>query len=163
VKIGIISDTHDGINKIKHSVKLFKDRNVQFAIHCGDYVNPSAVKAFKGIKLIGILGNNDIDVAGLSYAFKEIGGEIKGDFFEFQQDGLRIAVYHGTQHQRKVSLINSESYDVFFCGHTHKMENRQIGKTRVINPGTAKGWFVGYRSTIAIFNSLTKDIEFLYI
>ena len=146
-----------------NSVKLFKDSGVQFAIHCGDYVNPDSVTAFKGVNLIGVLGNNDVDVAGLTSAFDEIGGELKGEFYEFEQDGLQIAVYHGTQRQRKDSLIYSKSYDIFICGHTHKVENRQIGKTRVINPGTAKGWFLGYRSTVAIFDSLTKKIEFVDI
>jgi predicted phosphodiesterase len=43
--------------------------------------------------------------------------------------------------QKKEQLIKSGKYDVFIYGHTHRKDNRYIGTTRVINPGTAKGFF----------------------
>jgi predicted phosphodiesterase len=36
-----------------------------------------------------------------------------------------------------------------------------VGKTLVLNPGTANGWFFGYKATIAIFNTQTKCCEFI--
>jgi putative phosphoesterase len=69
MEIGIISDTHDNIKNIEKAVNVFIERRVIFVIHAGDYVCPKAVESFQGIKLIGVLGNNDVDVSGLASAF----------------------------------------------------------------------------------------------
>ena len=65
MKIGLISDTHDNIQNIEKATSLFNDYNVSFAIHAGDVVSPEAVEAFSGVKLIGVLGNNDLEIDGL--------------------------------------------------------------------------------------------------
>ena len=87
LKIGLISDTHDNIRNIEKSVTIFKKKHVSFVIHAGDFVNPESVKPFKGIKLIGVLGNNDIDIAGLTNAFNNINGELRGELCEMELDG----------------------------------------------------------------------------
>ena len=163
MKIGVISDTHDYMENIEKSVQLFNDRKVSFVMHAGDYVNPEAVRAFKGIKLIGVLGNNDLDKSGLSDAFNEIDGELKGELCELDKEDIRFAIYHGTKSEWKNSLIQSQKYDVVVYGHTHKVQNTKVGKTLVLNPGTAKGWFFGYNATMAIFDTQTKLIEFINI
>jgi uncharacterized protein len=159
--VGIISDTHDNIKNIEKAVDMFNERKVGFVIHAGDYVCPKVVESFQGIKLIGVLGNNDIDISGLTSAFNNIGGELKGDFCEIEQDGTRFAIYHGTKSQQKRSLIQSGIYDVVVCGHTHKLENITVGQTMAVNPGTANGWFFGYKATAAIFNTRSKAVEFI--
>ncbi|MCJ7588233.1 MAG: metallophosphoesterase family protein [Candidatus Aminicenantes bacterium] len=68
-------------------MKVFKDSKVDLVIHLGDYVNPKSVRAFKGLKLTGIFGNNDGDKFRLINAFKDIGGEIKGDFYFLVTEG----------------------------------------------------------------------------
>ena len=163
MKIGIISDTHDCIENIKKAIKIFKDSETRFVLHAGDYVKPEAVRGFQGIKLRGVLGNNDVDKAGLTDAFKEIGGELKGELYEFIEDGMKFAVYHGTNCQQKESLIRSRKYDVIVCGHTHQLQKLNIDKTMVINPGTAKGWLFGYKATLAIFETQNKRLEFINI
>ena len=61
MKIGIISDTHDNLDNVQKSVELFKSQKVSVVFHAGDYVDSEIVRSFSGIKLIGILGNNDLD------------------------------------------------------------------------------------------------------
>ncbi|HEX2124102.1 MAG TPA: metallophosphoesterase family protein, partial [Nitrososphaeraceae archaeon] len=85
MKIGIISDTHDCIGNIEKSVKIFKHNEISFVLHAGDYTNPDAVRSFQSVKLIGVLGNNDIDIDGLADAFNEIGGDLKGELYEFNE------------------------------------------------------------------------------
>jgi uncharacterized protein len=161
MKIGLISDTHDNIRNIKKAVTIFKDKNVGFVLHAGDFVNAESVEPFEGIKLIGVLGNNDIDVRGLTNAFNNINGELRGEFCEIEQDNMRLVVYHGTKPHQKDSLIESGKYDVVIYGHTHRLEKRNLGKVIVLNPGTANGWFFGYKATIAIFDTHTKYSEFI--
>jgi uncharacterized protein len=161
--IGLISDTHDNIHNIQKAILLFNDKHVSFVIHAGDIVSPEAVEAFAGVKLIGVLGNNDLEIDGLTNAFDKIGGQLKGEFCEIEQDDLIFAVYHGTNSRRKESLIQSGKYDVVVCGHTHKVQNKKVGKTLVINPGTANGWFFGYSASAAIFDTQTRKPEFLHL
>src|ERR687898_838934 len=139
MKIGLISDTHDNIQNIQKATSLFNDKKVSFAIHAGDVVSPEAVEAFSGVKLIGVLGNNDLEIDGLTDAFDKIGGQLKGELCEIEQDDLIFAIYHGTN------------------------ANKKVERTLVINPGTANGWFFGYSATAAIFDTKTREPEFLHL
>ena len=163
MKIGLISDTHDNIQNIQSAIIFFNDKYVRVVIHAGDIVSPETVQAFDGMKLIGVLGNNDLEVRELANAFDKIGGELKGEFCEIEQDKLMFAVYHGTDSRRKKSLIQCGNYDVVICGHTHKAQNKKVGKTLVINPGTANGLFFGYGATAAIFDTLTRELDFIHL
>jgi putative phosphoesterase len=160
-KIGLISDTHDNIANIEKSVRVFKEQEVNIVIHAGDFVTPSAIRAFQEVKLIGVYGNNDVDKAGIKDAFNEIGGQILGDLYEIEVDGLIIGVYHGTRQEASKGLIDSAKYDVVVCGHTHRIQNTIVGKTRVINPGTANGWFFGFGATLAVLDTHTRFADFI--
>jgi uncharacterized protein len=163
VKIGLISDTHDNIKNIESAVNIFNDKRISYVIHAGDITTPEAVEAFEGVKLIGVLGNNDIDKQGLENAFEKIGGELRGELCEIEEDDLLIASYHGTNFKKREALIQSGKYDVVVYGHTHKVENKVVGRTIAINPGTANGWFFGYKATAAIFDTVSRECEFIQI
>jgi putative phosphoesterase len=161
LKIGLVSDTHDNIENIEKSVKVFRNNEANIVIHAGDYVSPQAIRAFQGVKLVGVYGNNDFDKSGIRDAFNDIGGQIEGDLYELEIDGMMFAVYHGTQQEAKSKLVQSEKYDIIVCGHTHRTQNTTVGKTIVVNPGTANGWFFGYWATVATFDTLTKVVDFI--
>lgn len=158
MKIGIISDSHDNIENIKKAVKIFKDEKAELVVHLGDYVNMLAIKEFAGLNFFGVFGNNDGDKIRIIKAFNEINGEIKSDFLEFERDGLKFAAYHGTEPEIKEALIYCARYDVVLCGHTHIAENKKIGKTIFVNPGSAHGF--GGKATIVVFDTKTKEARF---
>jgi putative phosphoesterase len=157
MKIGIISDSHDHIENIEKSFRVFKDRKVDYVLHLGDYVNPNSVRACRDIKLVGIFGNNDGDKFRLATAFNAVGGELKGDFHEFEENGLKFACYHGSEPQIRDALVECGTYDIVLCGHTHECINKTTGNTILLNPGTAHGF--GGRATIMIFDTRTKAAE----
>ena len=161
MKIGLISDTHDNIQNIRKAVRKFNDDHVDVVIHAGDFVSPIAVESFAAVKLVGIMGNNDTDIPGLTSAFNKIHGELKGEIFEAVYDGMKLVIYHGTSSSKKEFLIKSGKYDMVICGHTHRKANNKIGRTLVVNPGTAKGWFFGFYATIAVFDTHSRIIEFV--
>ena len=152
MKIGLISDTHDNIQNIRRAVREFNDKHVDLVIHAGDFVSPIAVESLAGV---------NTDIPGLTSTFNKINGELKGEIFETVYDGMNFAVYHGTSLAKKEQLIKSGKYDVFIYGHTHRKDNRYIGTTRVINPGTAKGWFFGLFATIAVFDTSSRNLVFI--
>lgn len=161
LKIGLIADTHDNIDNIMKSVRVFKESTTNMVFHAGDYISPNAIRAFHGVKLVGVFGNNDFDKSNIRDAFNEIGGQIDGDVCEFEVDDIIFAIYHGTQQTRRDMLIRSGKYDVVVCGHTHRTLNSKVGGTLVINPGTASGWFFGYMATVAIFDTLNRAVRFI--
>lgn len=161
MKIGLISDTHDNTEKIYSFVRICKDYGITLAIHSGDVVTSSAVEAFRGVRLVGVLGNNDLDKEILAPAFEQIGGELKGEFCEISEGGLTIAVYHGTDVKKKDVIIQSGKYDVVVCGHTHRAESKRFGNTQFINPGTANGWFFGYKATAVVYDTETRTSQLL--
>ncbi len=159
MKIGIMSDSHDNIENVKKSIQLFKTREVDLVFHLGDFVNPNSVRAMKGMKFIAIFGNNDGDKFRMIDAFRETGGEIKGEFYDCVIDGIKFACYHGTEPQLKDALIECGKYDVVVYGHTHECEDVRIGNTLVLNPGTVHGF--GGNATVIIFDTENKKSEFL--
>jgi uncharacterized protein len=161
VKIGLISDTHDNFKTIESAVRIFGEKRIEYVIHAGDITTPEAVEAFAGLKMIGVLGNNDLDKKGLTSAFEKIGGELRGEICEIEENDLVIGVYHGTDFRKRDALIQSGKYNVVVYGHTHKIENKIVGKTMVINPGTANGWFFGYKATAAIFDTVSRQCDFV--
>lgn len=140
MKVGIISDTHDDITNVRRAIKIFNE-NVSYVIHAGDYVFPGIINEFsklnKDIEFIGVLGNNDGERIGIYECFKNLKFDFYGEFAEVEIDGVKFGIYHGTNVYLKKSLIESERYDVFICGHTHKKENSLNKKTLVLNPGSA--------------------------
>ena len=62
----MISDTHDNIENIHKSLKVFKNNKTSIVIHAGDYVSPDAIRVFQGMKLVGVFGNNDFDMKRLT-------------------------------------------------------------------------------------------------
>ena len=158
MKIGIISDTHDHLEHIKQAVAYFKRENISLIIHAGDYCSPFSVLPFEGLKMIGVFGNNDGDHFRLIAAFNKIGANMEAEFCEFEQDGISIAVYHGTHPAIKEALLKSGNYDLVVTGHTHEKEIKTVNGALSVNPGTAHG-FDG-EATVAVYDTLTKKAEF---
>ncbi len=161
MRIGIISDTHDHVPHIVKAVELMKQKGVALVIHAGDFCSPFAVLPFGGLNMTGIFGNNDGDTYRILDKFSQIDARHGGEFLDFEEDGLRFAVYHGTQPGITEALIKCGIYDVVIAGHTHERVLREEGRTLFINPGSAHGF--DKEATFAIFDTETKETEFVAI
>ena len=158
--IGIISDTHENEEAIKKAVEIFKQTNVEFAVHCGDIICPPMLEHFKGLKMKFVYGNNDGERAGLNSKSKDLGWGKVADEKEFECNGKKFYVYHGTKKERLDAAIKSNKYDYILTGHTHIKRDERIGKTRVINPGAL---FRIYPYTIALLDAEKDRLEFVEV
>ena len=152
--IGIISDTHDNVQNIKKAVEIFKKRNVELVIHCGDVVAPLSVRFFKGLKVHFVKGNCDGDSAGLRKLAEEDGSVYEGETFEITINDKKIFAAH-------LPLIaeQAKGFDYILHGHTHEKRDERIGNTRIINPG---GNYAGDQEhSIAVLDIKTDSLEFI--
>lgn len=160
--LGILSDTHEHLENIEKAKTIFAVRGASPVIHLGDYCAGPSVRAMKGMKVIGILGNNDGDPLRIEKNFQEIGGEFRWQFCVLELGGLTIACYHGTESEITESLIASGRYDVVLTGHTHHSSVRAVGKTLAINPGSAHG-FEEEAPMVAVLETRTRKVEIVPI
>ncbi len=158
--IGIISDTHENEAAIIKAVDLFRKRNVDLVVHCGDIISPPVLKNFEGLKMKLVFGNNDGERNGLINMCKKFGFEEIKDELEFVYKGKKFYVYHGTDQEQLDDAIKSNKYDYVLTGHTHLKRDEKIGKTRVINPGAL---FMAYPYTAAFLDVDSDELEFVEI
>lgn len=156
--IGILSDTHDNLNRVREAFRLFNDAGCDLVIHAGDFVAPFTVDELRNLKapVRAVFGNCDGERAGLTRAFQGL-GEIREEPFAFLHGGLRFAVAHRDSLVDR--LVQAGTSDVVVFGHTH----RPLVETRegvlLVNPGEAGGW-LGGKSTVALLDpaDLTAEI-----
>lgn len=179
MKIGIISDSHDDVENVQESISIFNRNEVEYVIHAGDYIFPGIIKEFEKskAKLIGVLGNNDGEINGISKSFKEINGELKGEMGEIEIDKIKFGIYHGTKMGIKENMIKSQKYDILICGHTHQQEPQYAGKiqhtasskTFVLNPGSSHRKSDSISKSfedvgkIILFDTQSKSYEFIHL
>ncbi len=155
--LGILSDTHEHIENIEKAKKIFAERKASPVIHLGDYCAGPSVRAMEGMKIIGILGNNDGDIIRLQRNFDQIGGDLRGEFCVLEYDGLKIACYHGTEPALTEALIDCKKYDVVLFGHTHEVRHETRNGVIALNPGSAHGF--EKPGTVATLDTKTKEVK----
>ncbi len=155
MKIGIISDTHENMPKIRAAIELFNREGVETVLHGGDIISPITAKEFSVLQapLIGVFGNNDGDKLFLTERFKGI-GTLHKKRWEGELDGKKFLLIH--EPDMLDALAASGHYDVIVYGHTHKSEISRRGKTLVVNPGEGGGWITG-KATAALLDTQTME------
>ncbi|GAA0295804.1 metallophosphoesterase [Halarchaeum salinum] len=133
--VGVVSDTHDDIERARAAVAHFEDVGCETVIHCGDVVAPFTAVVFDSdaFEFHTVRGNNDGEWA-LQDAIREF-GDYRGESAELTIDGVEIAVYHGTSGTLTDALVACEKYDYVLCGHTHERRHDVVGNTHRVNPG----------------------------
>lgn len=159
MKIGILSDSHDNIPKIRAAITFFNDANCDMVIHAGDFISPFSVKEFKNLipRLVCVFGNNDGEKLGLK---RILGDQVHLAPHHIKIDGKKVLICH--EPYELAALIQSQVYDVIIYGHTHDIDIRQEKKTTVINPGECGGWLNG-KSTIATWDTQTAKTTLIEI
>ncbi len=157
--IGIMSDSHDNLGRVREAVRLFDDAGCDLVIHAGDFVAPFTALELKNLRcpVKAVFGNCDGEKAGLERAFQGL-GEIRKAPFEFVHAGLRFAVAH--LDSAADGLLAANRYDIVVYGHTHRPVVKTEGGVLVVNPGETGGWLTG-KSTVAILGPALKTAEIL--
>jgi putative phosphoesterase len=162
MKVGVISDTHDRMDKISRAVERFRREGVECIIHCGDFVAPFSLVPFQklGVRFISVFGNNDGEKVGLR---KIIGtfGEVHSPPIVVELAGKTVVVSHSPIDDFEIERSHRNTNFVFH-GHTHKAVARKLNDTLILDPGEACGWLT-QNATIAIVDMASGGYEFIEI
>ncbi|MFA6215936.1 MAG: YfcE family phosphodiesterase [Patescibacteria group bacterium] len=162
-KIAIVSDSHDNIPNIEKFLGWVNLNQIEMIIHCGDLAAPSIIKEELGPKFAG-----PVHFVHGNVADRELSEKIAkqfnhvtchGDQGELNIDGKIIAFCHYPLQAEE--LAQSGKYDLIFYGHDHKPWEKQIGKTRLLNPGTLAGMF--NKATFAVYDTKTGQAELILL
>lgn len=159
MKIGIMSDSHDNIPKIRAAIELFNRQEVELVIHAGDLVSPFAAKELRAIKskFIVVFGNNDGERLGLARMLED---KIHLAPYQIKADDKTVLVCHEPYALK--ALEQSNYYDAIIYGHTHDVDVRKVDSTQVINPGECGGWLNG-KCTVAVWDTKINEVEVVEI
>lgn len=152
--LGIISDSHDNISKLKKAVTLFNKKNVGLVLHAGDYVAPFSVGVLENnlnCDYVGVFGNCDGERTGIA---KRSQGKINSETLELEKFNKKIFMIHD------VLAVDSDftGYDLVVCGHTHEPKIEKQQNTWIINPGECGGWLTG-QSSVVIFDLVSDTAK----
>ena len=162
-KIAIISDSHDNLLNIEKFLAWADKNQVEMLIHCGDLAAPSIILKELGPKFLGpihfVHGNVADRELNEKFAkdFKHI--TCHGDQGEIEAGGKKIALVHYPNQAEK--LAQTDKYDLVFYGHDHTPWEKQIGKTKLLNPGTLAGMF--NKATFAVYDTKTDKAELILL
>jgi len=158
--VGIISDSHDHMDRIRQAVRMLQEREITHVIHGGDFVAPFALWPLidAGFHLYAVYGNNDGEIRGLRTQSEKIGG-IQAGPYRFELAGKRFMVNHYPLSDEQLAQEKNRS-DYFIYGHTHERELRRVGNLVVINPGELCGWLKG-QASFAMLETETGACEFV--
>jgi len=151
MRIGIVSDTHDNMIKIKDMVDILNSCGIDFMLHAGDFIAPFSLAHLKYLKCdwTGVFGNNDGEREGLLNSSE---GRIKNPPYYIEISSKRIALMHE---------FKDIDADVLVCGHTHEPKINRNGSKLIINPGEVCGWLTG-KSSLAVLDTESLDAEIIY-
>jgi uncharacterized protein len=159
--IGILSDSHDNITRLRTAVRMFRDAGCDLVVHAGDFVAPFAARelAEAGCPVKAVYGNCDGEKAGLAAALDPY-GYIQAPPLVFEHGCRRILVTH--LNKPAAEFAAKHAYDVVIFGHTHKPDVRREGKTLLINPGETGGWVTG-RSTVVFYDPAADEANIVSV
>ena len=160
MKIGILSDTHDHLERTQLAVEVLIDRGAECLVHCGDLTGPPIVEACCKLPFYFVFGNHDADMASLlEDAAIEFGANCLRWGREMTLVGKRIVVAHGHFPKDYQSLL-AQNPDYFLFGHSHLTHDSIDGDLRRINPGAL---FRASEFTVALLDLTADHLEFITI
>lgn len=161
MRIGIISDTHDELQRAQFAVKLLRDEGAEVLFHCGDLIEPDMVSVCSIMPCYFVFGNNDCDsVQAIRSEISLTSGAVCLEWAgEVTVGGKRIAMTHGHLHKDLKRLLAAEP-DYLFSGHSHQTDDCRHGVTRRINPGALHR---ARTYSVALLNLEDDELRFLNV
>jgi len=155
--VGVLSDTHDHLDRLAAALQHFREVGVEAVLHAGDLVAPFAAKTLKqwAGPLYVVYGNNDGERKGL----KSVLPQIADGPICVECGGRRISLDHYPPRPERPAV---EGADIVVFGHTHESRNETREGILFLNPGECCGWVSG-RATVAVLDTDTLEARIVQL
>ena len=155
--IGVMSDSHDNLPRIRAALKRLAAEEVEVLLHAGDFVAPFAVREILTFprRVIGVFGNNDGERAGI----RALWPEVNDPPFAICLDGKNILMTHD---RARVKQEDLKGVDILIYGHNHKPSITTEDGVLCVNPGECGGWLSG-KATVAIIDTATMQARIIEV
>lgn len=137
--LGLVSNSGGRADAVSAAVDVFAANGVAMIIHCGDVGGRHVVDAIAPVGGAFVWGDRDTDRMVLLRHAHKFGVICWGLLGEIEVGGKKIAILHGDDKKILRRLLDEQQYDFILVGHEPAVEDRMVGKTRVINPGPLHG------------------------
>jgi putative phosphoesterase len=135
MRIGILSDSHGRIQKVRQALVRLELRGIDLLVHCGDIGNLDVLELFVGKDFRFVWGNCDQPTPAILAFLRATGLSPPPEPpLRFDADGAGIAVFHGHE-PGFTRALHHPGVDYLFHGHTHVRRDERRGGCRIINPG----------------------------
>jgi putative phosphoesterase len=164
--IGVISDIHDHLPRLRVALERLSTAGAEALICCGDLCSPFVVdeltRGFPAGQVVIVFGNNDgdryrITAKAMSQADGRV--EVHGESATLEIGGKQIFVHHFPDVGSLVAATGR--FDLVCYGHNHEYRNhRDPGASLELNPGAIMGWHPARGdivSTYAVYDAATGD------
>lgn len=160
MRLGILSDTHDELDRTRQAIELLRAEGADSLIHCGDLASPEVVEVLAALPSWFVFGNHDADVVPrLRAAASKCGVNCLGWRGSVAMAGKRVAVTHGHMSSDVRHVLASEP-DYLLSGHSHIAADEVVDGVRRINPG-ALSWADEF--TVAVLEVASGELRFLRV
>ncbi|MFA5021806.1 MAG: metallophosphoesterase family protein [Patescibacteria group bacterium] len=161
--IAIVSDSHDNIPNIEKFLAWVNKNKIELIIHCGDLAAPTIITEVLDPNFNGpihfIHGNVADRELSEQFAKESKHAICHGDLGKLKIDGKKIVFCHYPKQAEE--LAKTGKYDLVFYGHNHTPWEKQIGQTRLLNPGTLAGMF--NKATFAVYDTKTAKAQLILL
>lgn len=162
--IGIISDIHDRVKRMRTALTMLEEAGCTHLIFLGDAAQLATLRALSNAwphEIDYVLGNNDYPRENFrNLAESQPRLHCHGDEGELSlPDTRRVFITHEPYYAGHA--LNSGAFDAIFYGHTHRAEQIKAGETLVLNPGDIQGRYG--TPSCAIYDTATNTAKLLLL
>lgn len=154
--VGILSDTHDRIDATAAAVRLLLEAGAEYFLHCGDLGSRRGLEPFRGLAAGFVWGEQDRDRMGLLRYADSLQIQCFGVLGDFVLEDKRVAITHGDDVKLIKRLTREGQHDYLLHGHTPKLRDEIVGRTRIISPGLLHG---GSERTAVLLDTTTGKVR----
>jgi len=163
MKIGIVSDSHGNVRRLREAIEIFLAHEVRAIVHCGDIGSPACVEllAEAHCEVYMVAGNMDRHVDELASLAGQLGVHFSWEVIELPLgDGRSLVATHGNDQRILGELINDRQFPYVCHGHTHRTRDERIDGIRVINPGALHHARI---DSVAVLDTDTDHLEHVLV
>ena len=153
---GVVSNTEGRADAMRAAAHVLRESGAELIFHCGDVGGRHVLDEMKDLDAAFVWGDADKDRMGLLRHAQRIGVACYGVLADVDFGGKRIAVLHGDDKKLLQRLLAEQQHDFVIWGHGPEGEEKVVGKTHVVHPGSLYG---GTERSAAVIDTESNVVQ----